>query len=151
MLPEVANDFGHRSVQRNPLIFSLFTRMQLVEKIGSGIPRMAQLMRSVSLPETEYLTSGVFVIKISRPEGTNVTDNVTDNVTNFCDEKLSDRQREILKILQESPTITTTLLSQQLYVSRMTIHRDMNKLSELGIVKREGSDKSGKWVVVMKV
>lgn len=99
MLPEVANDFGHRSVQRNPLIFSLFTRMQLVEKIGSGIPRMAQLMRSVSLPETEYLTSGVFVIKISRPEGTNVT----DNVTNFCDEKLSDRQREILKILQESP------------------------------------------------
>jgi len=56
LLPEVAKNFGHRSELRNPLIFSLFTRMQLVEKIGSGIPRMARLMKEADLMEPEYNT-----------------------------------------------------------------------------------------------
>jgi ATP-dependent DNA helicase RecG len=32
-------DFGHKSVPRNPLLFGLFYRMDLVEQIGSGIRR----------------------------------------------------------------------------------------------------------------
>jgi ATP-dependent DNA helicase RecG len=32
------NEFGRRSLSRNPLIFGLFERMRMVEQIGSGIP-----------------------------------------------------------------------------------------------------------------
>ena len=34
---------------RNPLIFGLFTRMHLVERVASGIPRMQEAMREANL------------------------------------------------------------------------------------------------------
>ena len=37
LLAAVGKDFGHKSISRNPLIFSLFQRIHLVEKVGSGI------------------------------------------------------------------------------------------------------------------
>lgn len=42
--------FGKRSHSRNPLIFGLFSRMRLVEQIGSGIPRIIHLMKEAGLP-----------------------------------------------------------------------------------------------------
>jgi ATP-dependent DNA helicase RecG len=39
------NEFGRRSLSRNPLIFGLFERMRMVEQIGSGISRMRDLMQ----------------------------------------------------------------------------------------------------------
>jgi ATP-dependent DNA helicase RecG len=42
-------DFGKRSHSRNPLIFGIFARMQLVEKTGSGIMRMNDLMKDAGL------------------------------------------------------------------------------------------------------
>lgn len=38
LLPVVAAEFGHKSMSRNPLVFGLFTRMHVVEKVGSGVP-----------------------------------------------------------------------------------------------------------------
>ena len=37
LLAAVGKDFGHKSVWSNPLIFGLFQRIYLVEKVGSGI------------------------------------------------------------------------------------------------------------------
>jgi len=63
-------DFGKRSHSRNPLIFGLFARMQLVEQVGSGIIRMNDLMQEAGLPLPEYTTEGMFTIKLQRPPGT---------------------------------------------------------------------------------
>ena len=38
-------DVGLKSIPCNPLLFSMFYRMDLVEQIGSGIRRMRQLCR----------------------------------------------------------------------------------------------------------
>ena len=59
-------DFGKRSHSRNPLIFGLFARMQLVEQIGSGIMRMNDLMKEAGLPLPEFTTEGMFTIKLQR-------------------------------------------------------------------------------------
>lgn len=37
LLLAVKKEFGTRSMSRNPLIFGLFTRMNLVEQVASGI------------------------------------------------------------------------------------------------------------------
>ena len=50
LLLGVKNDFGRKSMTRNPLIFGLFTRMDLVERVASGIPRMQEEMREAGLP-----------------------------------------------------------------------------------------------------
>ncbi len=58
LLPYVAADFGHRSRSRNPLIFQMFTRMHLVESVGTGIPRIGQLLSADGFPPAEYKTEG---------------------------------------------------------------------------------------------
>ncbi len=50
-------DLGHRSVPRNPLLFSLFYRMNLVEKIGSGIQRIRDLCRGYGVAEPRFEVS----------------------------------------------------------------------------------------------
>ncbi|MEA3240383.1 MAG: ATP-binding protein, partial [Pseudomonadota bacterium] len=44
-------DMGLKSIPRNPLLFSMFYRMDLVEQIGSGIKRMQQLCRDHGVQE----------------------------------------------------------------------------------------------------
>ena len=60
LLPYVAADFGHRSRSRNPLIFRMFTRMHLVESVGTGIPRIARILSDDGFPPAEYKTEGFF-------------------------------------------------------------------------------------------
>ena len=60
-------DFGRKSFSRNPLIFGLFTRMDMVEKIGSSIGRMNKLMSEPALPKQEYRTEGMFTVIFKRP------------------------------------------------------------------------------------
>lgn len=79
----------------------------------------------------------------------NVTVNVTENVKNVTVNvtvKLSDRQRQLLKLIAEYPFITTTIMSQKLNVSLMTIRRDIEKMSHL--VHHVGADKNGHWEVL---
>lgn len=66
LLPIVAKDFGHKSMTRNPLIFGLFTRMHLVERVASGIPRMQEAMREANLSEPEFHTDGMFTVVLKR-------------------------------------------------------------------------------------
>lgn len=51
---------------RNPLIFGLFTRMHLVERVAYDIPRMQKAMRNAFLPEPEFHTEGMFTVVFRR-------------------------------------------------------------------------------------
>src|SRR5574344_2505117 len=66
LLPLVAKHFGRKSLSRNPYIFSLFMRMNLVEHVGSGIGRMRELMLEAGLSEPQYETEGMFNIILIR-------------------------------------------------------------------------------------
>jgi ATP-dependent DNA helicase RecG len=66
LLSAIKHEFGKRSLSRNPLIFGLFDRMHLVERIGSGIPRMEELMQGQGLDVPEYRTDGMFTIVLKR-------------------------------------------------------------------------------------
>ncbi|MDR1793466.1 MAG: putative DNA binding domain-containing protein [Bacteroidales bacterium] len=65
LLPAVAKSFGSLSLSRNPAIFGLFTRMHIVEHVGSGIRRMKEAMQKANLPPPEYETveSCIFTVR----------------------------------------------------------------------------------------
>jgi ATP-dependent DNA helicase RecG len=48
----------------------------------------------------------------------------------------------------ESPTITAKQMSETLSVTSRTIERDLAILKEKGILRREGKDNDGIWVVI---
>ena len=138
LLPMVAKDFGKRSLSRNPLIFGLFTRMHLVERIGSGIPRMRKEMAEAGLPEPELHTEGMFTVIFRRP--LNATVQIDRN-----DIRLSARQKAIIDIIREQPEVTYETLAKTLDITSRTIAKDIAQLVEWNFIKRKGTRKKGCW------
>jgi ATP-dependent DNA helicase RecG len=64
-------ELGRKSVPRNPLLFGLFYRMNLVEQIGSGILRMRDLCRDygVAEPKIDVSENWVTVTFLRNIEG----------------------------------------------------------------------------------
>ena len=76
------------------------------------------------------------------------TQNVGDHVGDMSQMKLAERQQKILNLIKESPTITGKQMSETLSVSQRTIERDLSALQKHGVLKREGKDNDGKWIVL---
>ena len=81
---------------------------------------------------------------------TSDTQNVGDHDGDMSETKLSERQQKILNIIKESPTITGKQMSETLSVSQRTIERDLSALQKNGVLKHEGKDNDGVWVVLEK-
>ena len=74
--------------------------------------------------------------------------NVGDHDGDMSETKLTERQQKILNLIKESPTITGKQMSETLSVSQRTIERDLSALQKKGVLKREGKDNDGVWVIV---
>ena len=79
------------------------------------------------------------------------TPNVGDHDGYMSETKLTERQQKILNLIKESPTITGKQMSETLSVSQRTIERDISALQKLGVLKREGKDNDGVWVIIVKI
>ena len=65
----------------------------------------------------------------------------------MSERKLTERQHKILNLIKESPKITGKQMSETLSVSQRTIERDLSALQKLGVLKHEGKDNDGVWIV----
>jgi ATP-dependent DNA helicase RecG len=59
-------DFGKRTLARNPLIAALLNRAGYIEKLGTGIPRIKQSMLEAGLPEPEFKFDSFFTVVLKR-------------------------------------------------------------------------------------
>ena len=75
------------------------------------------------------------------------TPNVGDHDGDMSETKLTECQQKILNLIKESPTITGKQMSETLSVSQRTIERDLSTLQKKGVLKREGKDNNGKWII----
>ena len=66
----------------------------------------------------------------------------------MSDTKLTERQYKILNLVKESPTITGKQMSETLSVSQRTIERDLSALRKLGVLRHEGKDNDGVWIIL---
>lgn len=77
----------------------------------------------------------------------NDTDSDTDDIANDISE-VELRRNKMLNLMKSSPCITTNQLAKELKVSRPTISRDINYLTSKGLLRREGGDFGGHWVIM---
>ena len=134
-------EFGTRSFSRNPLVFGLFNRMDLVEKIGSGINRMKEAMRAENLPEPEFNLEGIFAITLYRPI----------EFSKWLDAwkpSLSDTKIRILELIHQDNTISKQILSKYLSISNTAVDNHIKELKKLGLFERIGSDRKGQWKII---
>lgn len=147
-IPEA--EFGKRSHSRNPLIFGLFSRMQLVEQVGSGVGRIKELMKKAKLAEPIFLKEGIFTVILKRP--TSISQKSSQKTSVKTSEKSSVKTSEkIIGLLKLNNSITAEEISNKLGLSIITIKRGLKSLQFQGKIKREGSRKIGIWVVLNDV
>ena len=74
--------------------------------------------------------------------------NVGDSDGDMSETKLSERQRKILNLIKESPTISGRQMSEILSVSQRTIERDLSALQKFDMLKHKGKANDGTWVIL---
>ncbi len=148
LLPVVAKDFGHKSVTRNPLIFGLFTRMHLVERVASGIPRMQEAMKEANLPEPEFHTEGMFTAIFKR-HITNYDNSVTANgivndiANGIVNNTINENEQAIFNLLTTTPGLNASEISKHISKSLRTTMRYIKSLQDKGLIKFKGAPKTG--------
>lgn len=60
---------------------------------------------------------------------------------------ITPRQRGILNEIRKDAGISRQVLAKQLKVNIKTVARDIDILSEMGILNRAGSKRKGKWII----
>ncbi|MCL2132648.1 MAG: ArsR family transcriptional regulator [Lentimicrobiaceae bacterium] len=134
LLVDLKSDFGKKSITRNPLIFGLFTRMNLVEQVASGIPRMRDEMREAGLPEPTFSTDGgFFTIEFRRTQDDPI--NFENDPINFED--------IIFELIKNKEGLSAPDISKLIEKSVKTTKRYITKLKESGKIEFRGARKTG--------
>lgn len=128
-------DFGTKSHSRNPLIFGLFVRIRMVEQVGSGIGRIKDQMKAAKLSEPLFKTAGMFTVVLQRPQKSTGKSSP------------GDAREEIIKLISNNPSITREELANAVGITVKGIDYHLSKMQKEGRLKREGSRKTGIWVL----
>ena len=64
---------------------------------------------------------------------------------------LSASQRTILEMALENANVTTTEMAKRLGIDRRNVQEHIKKLHGLGLLRREGGRKNGRWVVTLDI
>ena len=135
-------ELGKVSVPRNPIIFDMFHRMNLIEKVGSGINRIKNLVREKGL-KVKFETDEFFRIIFYRPILKTV-DKTTLKTTLKTTPKTEEK---ILNIIKQNPSITKENLASQTAITIDGIKYHIKKLSKKGAIKWIGPSKGGYWKI----
>ena len=72
------------------------------------------------------------------------------NVGNMSETKLSERQKFIITAIRSNPYVTGKQMSETLAVTQRSVERDLAVMQKAGIIRHEGRNKAGIWVVLDK-
>lgn len=116
---------NYSSEPRNKLIADFCKDLGLIEKYGSGIRRVLELIHISGLPQPEFrnLSGGFRVTLFSGVE-------------------------KIINAIHLNPFITQRELVELTGLTRRGIEQNMRSLRDKGIIRRIGPDKGGHWEII---
>ena len=121
-----------------------------MEKRGSGLTRICNETKALEGYKDEL--KPVFNSTPTQFQTIIYATSDTQNVGNYDGDmsktKLTERQQKILNLIKGSPTITGKQMSETLSVSQRTIERDLSALQKIGVLRHEGKDNDGIWVII---
>lgn len=133
---------------RNPAIASAFAYMKIIEKWGTGIPRIFRECAEYDLPKPQLLDfDGDFRVNMYR-KTTQTTQTTQTIVSNFSN--LTDDDNVILNALLQNNRLTQKEIASKLEWSVDRVKYYLQKLKKKGVIKRVGSSHNGYWKIILK-
>ena len=135
------------SKPRNLAIARAFAYMKIIEKWGTGIPRLFEACEEYGLPKPELVDfDGDFRANMYRKvESVIGVNGVTTQA------ELSEDDKAVLMSIAEDPHITQKEMAAKLDWKIDRVKYYLNKLKRKGIVKRVGTSQNGQWEVLAEV
>ena len=123
------------------------------ESWGRGFKKIAEEFEraSLPLPTIEENGGGVMAIIQRKTVDEVIAERDGDvgvNVGDVSEIKLSDRQQIIVSIIRSNPTVSAKQMSETLSVTSRTIERDLAVMQKAGVIRHEGKDNAGVWVIL---
>jgi ATP-dependent DNA helicase RecG len=150
-------NFGKISLTRNPLIASLLHRVGYIEKLGTGISRMRKALAGAGLPDPQFTFDDFFRVTFIR-EYEAVSEAVNDSVKKFGEKfgvkfgekfgvsvKRGNRLVQIFYLIYSKERFTVEGFAKEQEISVRQIEKDMQFLTEKGLITFEGAPKTGKY------
>ena len=157
------NPLSVPSKRRNPLLADFFSRLDLMERRGSGMKKiLGEYVRFESLkeyhaPEFTSNASEFHVTLWNLNYGTDVVKDVTNDFTKeptqFTKEftkEFTKAQRRIYKLITMNPKVNIDMIAEDLNLSTRQVKTYMKRLSDLHLIAREGGRKNGIWKILDK-
>ena len=145
------------SERRNPVLADIFARMKFMERRGSGLKKITDNTNALFNDDKNHVEffsdRNFFKVTIHNAlygkKQKNAIVNASVNANVNASVKLSTTQEAIIQLMRGNPQITIKEIASTLGKNETTISRNIKELKEKDIVKRVGSDKAGRWALLI--
>lgn len=134
--PEMFAKHGIEAIPLNALISNVLYKDGTIEQFSTGFSRTFDICKKESIKYDYTQTQDGFRFTFYRPN------------TEVIKINLNQTENEVFSLLKENESYTTKELAIKLNKSDRTINRALAKLKSIEYIKRNGSDKKGKWIIV---
>ena len=123
------------------------------ESWGRGFKKIAEEFERASLPLPTIKENGGGVMAIIQRKTIDEViaergGDVGVNSIEISDVKLTERQTIMVSVIKSNPMVTAKQMSETLSVTSRTIERDLAVMQKVGVIRHEGKDNAGVWVIL---
>lgn len=137
---------------RNPAIANAFAYMKIIEKWGTGIPRILRECKEYGLKKPELIDfDGDFRVNMYRREEKSKTTQTTTQITTQTTIKLTKNDHEILQVIQNNPALSQKEIAMELGWTVDRVKYYLNKMKKQEAIRRIGSSHKGYWKLLIKL
>ena len=137
----------HASVLRNKTLANVFHDAGYVENWAQGIRKVMESCGSNGNPLPEFRSEfGGLSVTVSSTDPQPESPSGTTSPTHVF--VPTENQRLILGCISSNPSTTQKRISEITGLSERTVRNNLSKMVEADIVRREGSRKDGRWIVI---
>lgn len=146
-------DLGHVSRPRNPLLFGIMDRMELVENVGSGIKRIRDAMSDYGLRPPVIRSAETWFSLTFRRKGAN------ESIETLSRKGIGEPARpgspmgspntreRIIALMIQNPHASGKDLARSIGITDRAVRKHLSRLQDDGLVRRVGPDRGGYWKV----
>ena len=125
--------------------------LHLTEGRNTGFQKIIRALKANGSPmpifETDDARSYFLTTIGIHPAFTGSNDSVNDSVNDTVSDQMSENEQRILAIIRENGDLSISAMADMLGISYSTVSRALKGLKGKNWIRRDGSDKRGRWMV----
>ena len=121
----------------------IFRDLDLVEQLGSGVPRILKAYGKQAFQISENF------IRVILPFSHGFDEDINPKIPHVT-MALTETEEKALELIGQNPKITALEISETIDVSLRHAKRTLANLKDKGLISRDGSNKEGIWRVIIK-